>query len=48
MKDIKVLEQHKPKVLPVLVARALGVKAPPVLVTFKDAKGNIRREELPL
>lgn len=48
MKDIQILEQHKPKVLPVLVARALGVKAPPILLTFKDARGNIRREELPL
>lgn len=48
MKDIQILEQHKPKTLPVLVARALGVKAPPILLTFKDAKGNIRREELPL
>lgn len=48
MKDIQILEQHKPKILPVLVARALGVKAPPILLTFKDIKGNIRREELPL
>ena len=48
MKDIQILEQHKPKVLPVLVARALGVKAPPIPLTFKDARGNIRREELPL
>lgn len=48
MKDIQILEQHKPKILPVLVARALGVKAPPILLTFKDANGNIRREELPL
>lgn len=48
MKDIQILEQHKPKVLPVLVARALGVKAPPILLTFKEAMGNIRREELPL
>ena len=48
MKDIKIMEQHQPKVLPVLVARALGVKAPPLLLTFKDANGHIRREELPL
>lgn len=48
MRDIQILEQHKPKVLPVLVARALGVKVPPILLTFKDQRENIRRGELPL
>lgn len=48
MKDIELLEQHTPKVLCVMIARALATKAPPILLTFIDAKGDMRREELPL
>lgn len=47
-RDIKVLQRLLPKPVTYHVAKALGVQPPPMLVTFKDQRGNIRREELPL
>lgn len=47
-KSVTLLERHQPTILSYLMAKSLGYKPAPVLVTFKDAKGNIRREEVPL
>ena len=47
-RDIEVLQRLMPKPVTYHVAKAMGYQPPPMLVTFKDQRGNIRREELPL
>lgn len=47
-RDIQVLQRLLPKPVTYHVAKALGVHPPPMLVTFKDQRGNIRCEMVPL
>jgi len=47
-RDIQVLQRLLPKPVTYHVAKALGVQPPPMLVTFKDQRGNIRLEMVPL
>jgi len=47
-RDIQLIRRLAPKPIAYHVAKALGVAPPPMLVTFKDQRGNIRREMVPL
>lgn len=46
--SIKVLEEHQPKPLVFFICKGWGFRCPPVLYTFKDALGKVRREAVPL
>lgn len=47
-RDIQLIQRLAPKPIAYHVTKALGVAPPPMLVTFRDASGAVRREELPL
>lgn len=47
-RDIQLIQRLLPEPVTYHVAKALGVQPPPMLVTFKDQRGNIRREMVPL
>jgi hypothetical protein len=47
-RDIKVLQRLLPKPVTYHVAKAMGYQPPPMLVTFRDASGAVRREMVPL
>jgi hypothetical protein len=44
----KLLERFVPRAMTYHVAKALGIAPPPMLVTFLDVSGKVRRERLPL
>lgn len=46
--NIEILEKILPKPIVFHLARALNYTPPPMLVTFRDKTGAIRREYLPL
>ena len=47
-REIQLIQRLAPKPIAYHVAKALGVAPPPMLVTFRDVSGAIRREMVPL
>lgn len=47
-REIQLIQRLTPKPIAYHVAKALGFAPPPMLVTFRDASGAIRREMVPL
>lgn len=46
--EIQLIQRLTPKPIVYHTAKAWGFTPPPMLVTFRDASGAVRREELPL
>ena len=47
-REIQLIQRLAPKPLAYHTAKAWGFTPPPMLVTFRDASGAVRREMVPL
>jgi len=47
-REIQLIQRLAPKPVAYHTAKAWGYTPPPMLVTFKGQRGNIRREMVPL
>lgn len=46
--EIKLIARHQPSKLAFHLAKAMGYQPPPLLLTWRDKNGQIRRDEVPL